>query len=78
MQDGLDLIQHDNIEMRFSNIFILSIILLITLVYYSRVIDGFENIPASTPIPRFTKTPPIIPKKPPPSTNSNGGLVHIS
>uniref|UniRef100_A0A6C0ANT5 Uncharacterized protein n=1 Tax=viral metagenome TaxID=1070528 RepID=A0A6C0ANT5_9ZZZZ len=64
--------------MRFSSVFILSIILLITLAYYSRTIDGFVNIPASTPIPRFTKTPPIVPKKPSPSTNSNGGLVNIS
>ena len=32
---------------------------------------------APTPIPTYTTPKPIVPKKPPPSTNSNGGLVHI-
>jgi hypothetical protein len=45
---------------------------------YPRIIDGFENISVSSPIPRFTVINPIVPKKPSPSTNSNGGLVNIS
>jgi hypothetical protein len=53
------------------------LILLLIVIYFSRVIDGFDNM-QSSPIPRFIKTPPIIPRKPSPSTNSNGGLVHIS
>ena len=65
--------------MKITRILIFSIILIaLIIIYYSRVIDGFVNIPAPTPIPRFIKTPPIIPKKPPASTNSNGGLVYIS
>jgi len=42
------------------------------------IIEGFVNVPVSAPIPGFIIPPPTIPKKPPPSTNSNGGLVHIS
>ena len=42
------------------------------------IIEGFANVPVSAPIPGFIIPPPTIPKKPPPSTNSNGGLVHIS
>jgi len=48
------------------------------------IIDGFENpepaltVPVSAPIPGFIIPKPILPKKPPPSTNSNGGLVNIS
>jgi hypothetical protein len=56
---------------------ILGIIIVLILIYYSRVIDGFNDM-QNSPIPRFVKTPPIVPKRPPPSTNSNGGLVHIS
>lgn len=44
------------------------------------IIDGFENpspVQAATPIPGFIIPKPISPKKPPPSTNSNGGLVMI-
>jgi hypothetical protein len=58
--------------MKISRVFIV-IALLVTFVmlYYSRTIDGFD-------VPRFVKIAPIIPKQPPPSTNSNGGLVTIS
>jgi len=42
------------------------------------MIQGFENpLPVATPIPGFIIPTPIVPKKPPPSTNSNGGLVTI-
>ena len=47
--------------------------LILALCIYLRRIDGFTN-----PIPRFTKPLPVIPEKPHPATNSNGGLVHIS
>jgi hypothetical protein len=53
-------------------IFILiAMLLAFTMLYHSRTIDGFD-------VPRFVKVAPIAPKKPPPSTNSNGGLVSIS
>jgi hypothetical protein len=53
-------------------VFILIVTLLaFTILYYSRTIDGFE-------VPRFVKMSAVVPKEPPPSTNSNGGLVHIS
>jgi hypothetical protein len=42
------------------------------------IIEGFANLPVSAPIPGFITPQPTIPKKPPPSTNSNGGLIHIS
>jgi hypothetical protein len=44
------------------------------------IAEGFENpkIPPSTPIPGFIKPVAVVPEKPPPSTNSNGGLVNIS
>jgi hypothetical protein len=53
-------------------VFILIIALFaLTILHYSRNIDGFE-------VPRFVKIAPVVPKEPPPSTNSNGGLVSIS
>jgi len=58
--------------MKLISIFIF-ICLILALSVYLRGIDGFTN-----PIPRFTKPPPVIPDKPHPATNSNGGLVHIS
>jgi hypothetical protein len=44
------------------------------------IIEAFENpkVPSSEPIPGFIKPVSVIPKKPPISTNSNGGLVNIS
>jgi len=45
------------------------------------IIEGFQNmksIPVASPIPGFVIPTPVVPKKPPPSTNSNGGLVSIS
>lgn len=53
------------------------LLLLLIVIYFSRVIDGFDDM-QNSPIPRFVKTPPIVPNRPPPSTNSNGGLVNIS
>jgi len=38
------------------------------------IIEGFAN----APIPGFIIPEPVVPKRPPPSTNSNGGLVSIS
>jgi len=53
-------------------IFILiATLLALIILHYSRTIDGFE-------VPRFVKIAPVAPKEPPPSTNSNGGLVSIS
>lgn len=39
--------------------------------------EGFSNYVEAKPIPGFTIPSPVVPKKPPPSTNSNGGLVSI-
>ena len=53
-------------------VFILIVTLFaLTILHYSRNIDGFE-------VPRFVKMSAVVPKQPPPSTNSNGGLVTIS
>jgi hypothetical protein len=41
-------------------------------------IQGFANYVQAEPIPGFTIPSPVVPKKPPPSTNSNGGLVSIA
>ena len=82
MQVGLDLIALSKIDMKFkiSPIYISLFVGLIVLAIlsYTRVIDGFKTIPDPEPIPRFVVTPPIVPKKPSPTTNSNGGLVSIS
>ena len=50
---------------------VIAILVAVTILHYSRNIDGFE-------VPRFVKIAPVVPKEPPPSTNSNGGLVSIS
>ena len=45
-----------------------------------RIIEGFEDmkpVPVAAKIPGFIIPKPVVPKKPPPSTNSNGGLVSI-
>jgi len=45
-----------------------------------KIIEGFEDIkpvPVAASIPGFIIPKPVVPKKPPPSTNSNGGLVNI-
>jgi hypothetical protein len=45
------------------------------------IIDGFQDVPrvpVAAAIPGFIIPSPVVPKKPPPSTNSNGGLVSIS
>jgi hypothetical protein len=45
-----------------------------------RIVEGFEDmkpVPVAAKIPGFIIPKPIVPKKPPPSTNSNGGLVSI-
>lgn len=63
------------------NIIIFLLILIILPLYFmlsSRRIDGFANITKSRPIQRFTRPTIIAPRKPHPSTNSNGGLVNIS
>ena len=46
-----------------------------------RIIEGFTDVapvPVAAKIPGFVIPPPTIPKRPPPSTNSNGGLVSIA
>jgi hypothetical protein len=43
-------------------------------------IEGFQDmkpVPVAAPIPGYIIPKPVAPKKPPPSTNSNGGLVNI-
>jgi hypothetical protein len=43
--------------------------------------EGFEEaapVPPATPIPGFIIPNPVLPKKPSPKMNSNGGLVNIS
>lgn len=50
---------------------VIATVLALTILHYSRNVDGFE-------VPRFVKMSAVVPKEPPPSTNSNGGLVHIS
>ena len=45
------------------------------------MIEGFENPPAITPaqpIMGYIIPQPVVPKRPPPSTNSNGGLINIA
>jgi len=45
------------------------------------IIEGFENptpVLAPTPIPGYIIPKPVVAKIPPPSTNSNGGLVNIA
>ena len=45
------------------------------------IIESFENpspVDPAKPISGFIIPTPIVPKKPPPSTNSNGGLVSIA
>jgi len=47
---------------------------------YKHVLEGFENpapLPVPDPIPGFIRPKPVIPKKPSPALNSNGGLVSI-
>jgi hypothetical protein len=48
---------------------------------YKNVLEeGFENpvpLPVPDPIPGFIRPKPVIPKKPSPALNSNGGLVSI-
>ena len=44
------------------------------------IIEGFQDmkpVPVAAKIPGFIIPKPVVPKKPPPSTNSNGGLVNI-
>jgi hypothetical protein len=44
------------------------------------IVEGFEDmkpVPVASNIPGFVIPEPVAPKKPPPSTNSNGGLVNI-
>jgi len=45
-----------------------------------KIIEGFEDmkpVPVAGNIPGFIIPKAVVPKKPPPSTNSNGGLVNI-
>jgi hypothetical protein len=47
---------------------------------YKNILEGFENpapLPVPDPIPGFIRPQPVIPKKPSPALNSNGGLVSI-
>lgn len=62
---------------------LLTLALLVSIVLvvymYTRCIDGFTDSNSyANAIPRFSRPQPVIPKKPHPATNSNGGLVHIS
>lgn len=44
------------------------------------IVEGFENmkpVPVARNIPGFVIPKAVVPKQPPPSTNSNGGLVNI-
>ena len=51
------------------------ILLLVTLSFYiSSYMDGFAN---PNPIPGYIIPRPIVPKKPSPAQNSNGGLLMI-
>lgn len=45
------------------------------------IVEGFQDaapVPLAAPIQGFIIPPAVIPKRPPPSTNSNGGLVSIT
>jgi hypothetical protein len=42
------------------------------------ITESFTNYVKATPIPGFVIPQPVVPKRPPPSTNSNGGLVSIA
>jgi len=44
------------------------------------IIEGFDNpvpVPPAAKIPGFIIPPVVVPKRPPPNVNSNGGLVNI-
>jgi len=72
MPATIDLIMHQYRTMKLIMIF-LTICIVLAVSMYARSIDAFTDA-----IPRFTKPSPIVPEKPHPSTNSNGGLVYIS
>jgi hypothetical protein len=64
----------------------LILIIIIALLLFATVkrsrgsIEHFQDaapVPLATPIPGFVIPPSVVPKKPPPSANSNGGLVSI-
>jgi hypothetical protein len=60
---------------------IVSIFINVSLKKYPKYIDAFQGsapVPVAKPIPGFIIPTPVVPKKPPPQTNSNGGLVSIS
>lgn len=49
-------------------------------VSYVNLIEHFQDaasVPLATPIPGFIIPRSVVPKKPPPTANSNGGLVSI-
>jgi len=59
---------------------ILIIFIVILLLLTTKRIERFQDaapVPLATPIPGFVIPSPVIAKKPPPSANSNGGLVSI-
>ena len=58
------------------------LLLLITVkrASYVNMIENFQEaapVPLATPIPGFIIPRSVVPKKPPPTANSNGGLVSI-
>lgn len=75
MQVTIDLfIEHNRIMKLITICFIVCIVLAVSM--YVRTIDGFTG--NAKAIPRFSKPVPVIPTRPHPATNSNGGLVRIS
>lgn len=62
-------------------IFIILLLLITTKrANYVNSIENFQEtapVPLATPIPGFIIPRSVVPKKPPPSANSNGGLVSI-
>ena len=47
---------------------------------YVNLTEHFKDaapVPLATPIPGFVIPRPVVAKKPPPTANSNGGLVSI-
>ena len=58
------------------------LLLLITVkrasyVNYNENFQDAAPVPLAIPIPGFIIPRSVVPKKPPPTTNSNGGLVSI-
>lgn len=58
--------------MKYSQVLLLLLVIAVGALVIKSSRDGFSN-----PIPGYIIPKPIVPKKPSPATNSNGGLLVI-